>query len=124
MISLSLFDVYRQNLHSTQLGDNKTDTTNKLVSANVPGERLSLNMLVHKQGEEKRRRHAYVFLHDRILSKRRKVRVKSHYIHIQLSDSDSTATSMDKPNACHIKDLKVLQLFLYIAFYGTVSNLD
>lgn len=29
VISVSFFDVYRQNLHSTQLGDNQTDTSNK-----------------------------------------------------------------------------------------------
>lgn len=33
-----LFDVYRQNLHSTQVGDNQADTSNKVlvIMAKIP----------------------------------------------------------------------------------------
>lgn len=67
MISVAFVDVYRQNLHSSQLGgDNQTDTSNRLL-VTMPKflEIDSLNVLVQKQGEEERLRHACVLISDR-----------------------------------------------------------
>lgn len=66
VISAYFFHVSRQNLRSSQVGDNQTDTSNKaLVTMAKFPEKDSLNMLVHKQGEGRRCRQACDFTPDR-----------------------------------------------------------
>lgn len=58
--SVSFVDVYRQDLHSAQSRDNQTATSNRLL-VTMP-KVLSLNVSLHKLGEEKWPRHACVLI--------------------------------------------------------------